>query len=216
MKSRFIFILSLLCIGGLIGLWLAREKPPPEVIKIYKAAPYGPKPVRTTQVEVTQPPVVFTPSETQDRGAPQDEPLAEPEFFPEEEAAFWEWLETLEAPLAETTYDETETEGEQEADTPTEIPYLELVEMVKEVYELEDVLNDYGVFVDEWGNGYCPKCSSQDFHLMKYVKTGKYEYWCCMECKDGAYNVVDFVAWMEGTSDTEAARYLAERAGLLK
>ena len=50
--------------------------------------------------------------------------------------------------------------------------------------------------------------------------------WCCMDCQDGAYNVIDFVAWMEGTDDLRGmegtddfrgvAMRLAERASLLE
>ena len=40
---------------------------------------------------------------------------------------------------------------ESEADTSIEKSYSELSKMVTEVYELEDVLNDYGVYVDEGG-----------------------------------------------------------------
>ena len=127
-------------------------------------------------------------------------------------------VSTVEAELPmETTNEETEEEMESEKDTTTEMPYRELRDMVVAAYELEDILNEYGVFPDNLGKSICPKCPSTEFTLMLYVPTGRYETWCCMDCKDGAYNVIDFVAWIEGTDDLQSvAMRLAERAGLLE
>lgn len=115
------------------------------------------------------------------------------------------------------TTEETEEEMESEKDITTEMPYRELRDIVVAAYELEDILNEYGVFPDNLGKSSCPKCPSTEFTLMLYVPTGRYETWCCMDCKDGAYNAIDFMAWMEGTDDLQGvAMRLAERAGLLE
>lgn len=221
MKTLLICILSLLCIGVLIGVWRAKQTPP-EVIKIYKAAHYEPQSTRARVPLNVHAPATERVAKTEGTEYSDDfqtdHVLSEfsAEFIPEEDE-FGEWSTSLDPERsAEVFSGKREDIAEPETDTTAEIPYSELVKRVKEAYELEDVLNDYGVFLDEWGNGYCSKCTRMDFQLMKSVKTGKYEFWCCMACKDGAYNVVEFVAWREGWNDTEAARYLAQRAGLLE
>ncbi len=221
MKSRFIFILSLLCIGGLIGLWLAREKPPPEVIKIYKAAPYVPKSTRATAGEGTHSPtsvpVAETASTAYSDGIQTNEVLSEEdaEQMPEEDD-FWEWLELLETELAgENLSEEREDVVEPETDTATEIPYPELARMVADIYDMESVLNEYGIYVDELGKSTCPKCARTDFVLIQSRIDGNNQ-WACMDCEWPGGGVTDFVAWMEGIDNIEATRYLAERAGLIK
>ena len=46
---------------------------------------------------------------------------------------------------------------EAEKDTTTKMPYRELRDMVVAAYELEDVLNEYGVFPDNLGKSTCPQ-----------------------------------------------------------
>lgn len=225
MKHAFLFA-GLLLIGGLVGLWMAKPKGQPEVITIYKTVPYEePKQVGMSQT------THLTASSTQTQGSEkkythglsagevsEDMLSVEGELSAAEKTAFLEWLTALEAELPiETTNEETEEEMESEKAITTEMPYRELRDIVAAAYELEDTLNEYGVFPDNLGKSTCPKCPSTEFTLMLYVPTGRYETWCCMDCKDGAYNVIDFVAWMEGTDDQRGvAMRLAERAGLLK
>lgn len=110
----------------------------------------------------------------------------------------------------------TEEAIESETDTGIEIPYSELVRIVREAYEMESTLNAYGTYVDENGRGVCPKCSLTDFRLLLSRLTGKYDEWCCMDCEWPGGDVIDFVAWMENIDVTEAAQHLAKRPGLLK
>lgn len=225
MKHAFLFA-GLLLIGGLVGLWVAKPKGQPEVITIYRTVPHE-EPKRVDISETTH----LTVSSTQTQGSEkkythglsagevsEDMLSVEDEFSEAGETEFLEWLTALEAELPiETINEETEEEMESEKDTTTEMPYRELRDMVVAAYELEDILNEYGVFPDNLGKSTCPKCPSTEFTLMLYVPTDRYETWCCMDCKDGAYNVIDFVAWMEGTDDIQGvAMRLAERAGLLE
>ena len=102
-----------------------------------------------------------------------------------------------------------------ETDTATEIPYSELSRMVRAAYDMESVLNEYGIYVDEIGKDACPKCVTYNFHILLSLTDGPDE-WCCMECEYPGGDVIDFVAWREDIDVTEATRYLAERAGLLE
>ena len=222
MKHTFVFA-GLLLIGGLIGLWVAKPKGQPEVITIYKTVPYEPKQADTSQTtHLTVPPTQGS-KEKYTHGlsageVPEDMFSVTEEFSSAEETEFSEWLTALEAELStETTNKETEEEMESEKDATPKMPYRELRDMVAAAYELEDILNEHGIFPDNLGKSTCPKCPSTEFTLMLYVPTGRHEMWCCMDCKDGAYDVIDFVAWMEGTEDHRGvAMRLAERAGLLK
>ena len=222
MKYTFVFA-GLLLIGGLIGLWVVKPKGQPEVITIYKTVPYEPKQVDTSQTTHLTVPPTQSSKEKYTHGlsvgeVSEDMFSVREEFSSAEEMEFSEWLTALEAELStEATNKETEEEMESEKDTTTKMPYRELHDMVVAAYELEDVLNEYGVFPDNLGKSTCPKCASSEFILMLYVPTGRHEKWCCMDCQDGAFDVVEFVAWMEGTDDhRDVAMRLAERAGLLE
>ncbi len=222
MRRVYLFV-GLLLIGGLIGLWAVNRQGQPEVITIYKVTPYEPKRVDTPQIEhgatlLTQTQISEEKyaRQLQTDKVGDDSLLDEEDVSDEAEVDFEKWLALLEAETStETTDAEAEEEMESE-ETPTEIPYTELRDMVVAGYELEDVLNEYGVFPDTLGKSRCPKCPSTEFVLMEYTPTGRHEKWCCMDCKDGAYDVVEFVAWMEGTDDHRGvAMRLAERASLL-
>ena len=221
--KRICLFVGLLLIGGLIGLWVAKPEGQPEVITIYKTVPYEPKQVSTSQTtHLTVPPTQsskekYTPGLSAGK-VPKDMLWVEENFSDAEKTEFSEWLTALEAELStETTNKETEEEMESEKDTTPKMPYRELRDMVVAAYELEDILNEYGIFPDNLGKSTCPKCPSTEFTLMLYVPTGRHEMWCCMDCKDGAYDTIDFVAWMEGTDDLRGvAMRLAERAGLLE
>ena len=222
MRRVYLFV-GLLLIGGLIGLWAMNRQGPPEVITIYKVTPYEPKRVDTPQIEHDTPPLTQTQtskekyaSELQTDKVGDDNLLDEEDVSAEAEVDFEKWLAALEAEPSIETIDAEMEEAMESEKSRTEIPYTELRDRVVAEYELEDVLNEYGVFPDTLGKSRCPKCPSTEFMLMKYTPTGRHEKWCCMDCKDGAFDVIEFVAWMEGTDDHRGvAMRLAERASLL-
>lgn len=220
MKSLFIFLISLLCLGGLIGIWRAKQTPS-EVLKIYKAVPYEPKSTRALMVENVHSPAATPVAETEGAeysdGIQTDEVLSEAaEFIPEADE-FGEWLTPLDTELsAEVFSGEREDFADPKIDTAGEILYSELERMVAAAYKMEDVLNTYGIYVNEDGRGHCPKCAQSDFYLLRSLKASTPDEWCCMDCEYPGGNVTEFVAWMESIDVTEATQYLAERAGLLK
>ena len=197
-----------------------RSKSPPEVIKIYKAIPYEPRQEHTKQQETPTPPIEgIGASKRKQAKSPQTAIVTEPkrgpeyELLPEEEAAFLDWLATLDTPSsAETITEEAGAVNEQNPDANTDIPYAELFRMVRETYDLKEVINSYFDPTD----GYCPKCDQQDFEIMQNAKNGRLEAWCCFNCYNGAYDVSEFVAWIEGIDETEAVRKLATQAGILE
>ena len=92
-----------------------------------------------------------------------------------------------------------------------------LYQLVVETCELEDILNEYGVFLDDGGgSGYCPFCSEQTFSTMINGQTGRHEFWCCGTCTIMSSDIVGFVSRIEGIGISEAIEFLAEREGLLK
>ncbi len=121
MKSLFISIIALMCIGGLIALWRTQQKPP-EVITIYKTVPYQPKQVQNTKRAAAQPADVSDRSETS--AVADTEHLAAAHTSPEEDPAFSEGFDALEAELAtETLNEELDGAADTASDIPTEIPY---------------------------------------------------------------------------------------------
>lgn len=215
MKHATIIIVGLLCVGGLIGFWMMRSKAPPEVIKIYNAIPYEQRQERTKQQGTLTPPIegIHASKRKQTKNT-ETERVSEPErlpkygLSPEEEAAFLDWLSTLDTPSST----ESKTEETEIMNTNTEISYAKLFPMVRETYDLTEVIKSYFDPTD----GYCPKCDQQDFQIMLNGKNGRLEYWCCFNCYDGGYDVSDFVAWIEGIEVTEAVRQLATQAGILE
>lgn len=97
-------------------------------------------------------------------------------------------------------------------DQNTDIPYAELSRMVIETYDLKEVISSYFDPTD----GYCPKCDQQDFVIMRNAKNGRLEAWCCFNCYNSVYDVIDFVAWVEGIDETEVVRKLATEVGILE
>ena len=219
MKHATIVIVSLLCVGCLIGFWTMRTKSPPEVIKIYKVTPYEPRQERTTKHQETPTLPIEgiraakreqTKNPQTDR-VPEPERLPEYELSPEEETAFLDWLSTLDPPSSTETITE-EADAVNEQDPDAEIPYWKLFSMVTEAYDLKEVIHPYFDPTDR----YCPKCDQQDFEIMRNTKNGRFESWCCFNCYNGAYDVSEFVAWIEGIDKTEAVRRLATQAGILE
>lgn len=213
MKHATIVIVCLLCVGILIGLWM-RSKAPSEVIKSYKVTPYEPRQEHTKHNETPTPSIegIGVSKREQNKNS-QTDMVPKYELSPEEVTDFFDWLASINIP----TSTETITEGvqvmyAQDMDTNTEISYAELFKMVRETYDLKEVINSYFDPTD----GYCPKCSQQDFEIMRNTKNGRLEGWCCFNCYNGAYDVSEFVAWIEGIDVTEAVRRLAMEAGILE
>ena len=215
-KIRYIFIiLLLLCIGSLIAFWQA--KPPPEVIKIYKAVPYTPentpKSTRPTVVENVHLPAAAV---TETEGGVTSIDREENEMLSVDPAKLMTDSDELRERLDSTEALHTEEHGEvADTDTITEIPSSELSRMVRETFDMASVLNAYDIFVDENGKADCPKCGTKHFHLLRN-SGAVFNEWCCMECEYPGGDVIDFVAWREGIDEEEATRALAESAGLLK
>lgn len=229
-KFLILFVGCLLCISILLAMQAGRRKSDSEVIKIYKATPYQPKRVGTPQTERAE---TFTDSTLSEDGNSDaglmhrsSRPLSSDENGDSEaENVSGESIADLarDSQISELIDEPVENEPA-EAMNPGEgmreatIPYWELVKLVTDAYELEEVLNDYGVYVSEWnGGGRCPFCGHhEDFQVMTNAKTGRREYWCCFTCSNLAYNVIEFVSKMEGIDEFRAATLLAKRAGLLE
>lgn len=215
MKHATIIIVGLLCVGGLIGFWMMRSKAQPEVIKIYKTTTYKQRQERTKQQGTLTPPIEgIHASKRKQTKNPETERVSDPErlpkygLSPEEEAAFLDWLTTLDTPSST----ETGTEETEIMNTNTEISYAELSSKVIAAYDLTEVIKSY---FDPTFN-HCPKCGQQDFEIMRNGKNGRLEYWCCFNCYDGGYDVIEFVAWIEGIDEWAAVRQLATQAGILE
>ena len=217
MKHAIILFVILLCIGGLIGFWMMRTNSHQEAIKIYNPAPYEPRQEHTKQSETPTPPIEGKRNSKKEHAkrlqtdiVPESKRLPGSELSPEE-AAFLEWLSTLDQPSSsETITEDGEVVDDQTPDTS--IPYAELFRTVRETYDLKEVINSYF----DPTNGYCPQCGQQDFEIMQNAKNSRLEYWCCFNCYNGVYDVSDFVAWIEGIDETEAVRRLATQGGILE
>lgn len=221
-----LFVGCLLCIGILLAMRAGRRTSDSEVIKIYKATPYSPKRVGTPQTERAETFTDSTLSEEGNSDASLPKPLLSDENGDSEaEKGFGESIAELarDSQISELIDEPVENEPAEamnlgEGMTEATIPYRELSKLVIDAYELEEVLNDYGVYVAEGhGGGRCPFCAHpEDFQVMTNAKTGRRESWCCFTCSNLSYNVIDFVSKMEGIDEVRAAALLAERAGLLE
>ena len=198
------------CIGGLIGFWMMKTKSPPEVIKIYKTTPYESKQEKTEQHETATPPIEnIRPSTREHAKSPQTEIVSESERLSASELL--PELATLDTPsLSETITEGGEVVNDQDSDT--DISYAELSKMVIETYDLKEVIKSYF----DPTSGHCPNCGQQDFEIMRNAKNGRLEAWSCFNCYNGVYDVIEFVAWIEGIDKTEAVQQLATQAGILE
>lgn len=97
-------------------------------------------------------------------------------------------------------------------DSNTDISYAELYSMVIETCDLTEVINRYFDPTD----CYCPKCNQQDFEIMRNAKNGRLEFWCCFNCYNSVYDVIEFVTWIEGIDEWEAVRRLATQGEILE
>lgn len=104
----------------------------------------------------------------------------------------------------------------QNQNTNIEISYAELSKIVRENYDLKEVIQSYIDLDERISPWFCPKCNQQDFEIMRNAKNGRLEYWCCFNCYNSAYDVIEFVAWIEGIDHHDAILKLATQAGLLK
>lgn len=222
-----IFVLILGLGSAICVLWILQHKDRgnSEVVKIYKTTPYVPRSVRPVESSPSVTSVdVSTKDTTEDADAFEtgDDAATQSttDNFSDDEAAFLEMLLMLE--------EEPETEEEEDTvDTEDEVPELtggEIERMVLEAYDLHDILAEYDVTVSPYDNqGTCPLCSTPEtFEVMLNGNTGNYDYWGCAAsyCIDNGVlksnDLIDFVARMEGRKRGEAARYLAERRGILE
>ena len=131
-------------------------------------------------------------------------------FSAEDETAFWKWLAT-EYFEENSTEEQVDTVEISKGADDVKIPSGEFYNMVIDIYNLRDIVEIYGI-----EEGFCPKCGESDFNLMTDAKTGRIDYWCCFNCKNGIFHVIDFVAWMEGIDTNDAFRYLVGDADLPK
>lgn len=97
----------------------------------------------------------------------------------------------------------------------TEISVNELEKMLMDAVNIEDVFKSYGIYI-ELGRSICPKCSSQEFLLLKSDKPEISDQWCCMDCELMGGDVIEFVAWMESVDRSSAIKKLASWAGVLE
>ena len=226
-KFLILFVGCLLCISIFLAMQAGRRKSDSEVIRIYKATPYSPKRVGTPQTERTETFTDSTLSEdgNSDAGLMHRPLLSDENGDSEAEKGFGESIADLarDSQISDLIDEPVENEPAEamnlgEGMTEATIPYWELSKLVIDAYELEEVLNDYGVYVAEGhGGGRCPFCAHpEDFQVMTNAKTGRRDSWCCFTCSNLPYSVIDFVSKMEGIDEFRAAALLAERAGLLE
>ena len=209
-----VFILIIICFGLVMGsLWvLQKTHRKTEVIKIYKTTPYEPKSVTAEDLEQASTSVYVSPdakTKHPNRLVTDDveiTPLTEDELSFLEDLMFLEWTSTL------------ETEDEIEENKKLQLTYGEIENLVLEEYQLLDILFAYGVTFDPYNwEGTCPICGTPDqFQVMHNGNTGRPDYWSCLApyCGDNGvayypYDIIDFVAQMEGMKRYEAARHLA-------
>ena len=229
MKRFFILIFSFLICGALIGgLWyvlLLRGEP--EVRKIYKVPHLEQKSVKQQQIERSETSDAVSASnkiESSDEATRDDirsSLLAEEGFSPEEEAAFWEWLanQYYEDNSTKSVSDQhQEAVGLSAGYSSGELSYVELSELVGNAYNLEMVLELYGIkFNLDRRRAICPFCSSPTLSTTVDGSTGHRDFWRCSSCVVGPKDFIDFVAGMESISNRyHALKYLAEQAGLLE
>ncbi len=229
---RFIGISVLILSVGLTicVLWILQLKhgSNSEVVKIYKTTPYIPRSVRSVKSSPStlsvDPSTNGTTENAEAFEANNDEhrQSTEDNFLSESEAAFWEMV-SMDRNVPETA----EVEDAADTGTEDEVPELtggEIASMVLDAYDLRNILDEYGVTVSPYDNqGTCPFCSTPEtFEVIRNGSTGNYDYWGCAAsyCIDNGVlkpnDLIDFVRRIEGMERYEAARYLAERKGILE
>jgi len=229
---RFIGVSLLIISVGLTicVLWILQLKhhSNSEVVKIYKTTPYIPRAARSVKSSPSTPSIDPSTNSTTENAeafeANDDEHTqsTEDNFFSEDEDAFSGMLFT-DGNVSETTG------AEETADTGTEDEFPELTggeiaSMVLAAYDLHDILDEYGVTVSPYDNqGTCPFCSTPEtFEVIYNGSTGNGDYWGCAAsyCIDNGVlkpnDLIDFVGRIQGMERYEAARYLAERKGILE
>ena len=219
-------LIGLLVSGILLGgLWVGlRPRGEPEVIKIYRAVPYELGQVNTAQARQSN--MTKTPDGSEVRQSTnsakienvEDTLFRELGLSPEEKADFWEWLVAQETDPLNTVgslSDEAVNATEfPEGNVSAKIDYEELYAQVVAIYELEDVLKDYGLqFSGPTRSAVCPFCNQRTFRTHFDAATGRRSWWHCNTCTPRLGHVISFVARIEGLSGNQAAEFLS---GLLE
>lgn len=94
--------------------------------------------------------------------------------------------------------------------------YAELSKLLWTFYDLQSVLASYDIEF-YLGRAICPFCSDRTLSTIVNGATGRRDFWHCRNCTGGrTESMIDFVARMEGITVYEAAKSLANNAGLLK
>ena len=224
--KRFSFLLiSLLACSALCGgLWyVLQPRGEPEVQKIYKVPHLKQKSEKQQQIkQIETSDVDFDSQKIQTlEETPRDynisSILSKEGFSPEEEAAFWKWLATQHKDnLTEPANEKNTKAAELNLDTDSKKPtYLELSKLVRTVYDLKSILDSYDIEFD-FGRAVCPFCSDRTLRTTVNGATGQRDFWNCRNCTGGrSKTMIPFVAKMEGIGEYEAAKLLAESAGLL-
>lgn len=228
MKRFSILLLGLLLGSALLGvIWFSlRPDSEPEVQKIYKVPSSYQKSTEAQETKRSDTfsaapivPVGPTTNKTgsSDKDAQDDiHSLLKAEGFSAEEiAAFWEWLATQQ--------EEEKLNGEETASTNINLEadikkptFIELSNLVRGFYDLQSIFEMYDIEF-ELGRAICPFCSSRTLSTIVNGATGRRDFWHCRNCLGGrSDDMFGFVARMEGITDYEAAKFLAERASLLE
>ena len=226
MKRFSILLFSILFCGALVGgLWFSlRPRGEPEVREIYKEPHLEQKSVKQQQTEGSK--TSDTTSASNKLESPDETPrddirnslLAEEGFSLEEEAAFWEWLATHQEEFfpASVNDEGTEATGLSVGGGNKKPTYAELSKLVWTFYDLQSVLASYDIEF-YLGRAICPLCSDRTLSTIVNGATGRRDFWRCRNCTGGRIkDMIHFVARMEGITVYEAAKSLADSAGLLK
>ncbi len=222
--KRFSFLLiSLLACGALCGgLWyVLQPRGEPEVQKIYKVPHLKQKSEKQQVKRIETSDVDFdsqkiqTLEETQ-RDNNRSSILSKEGFSPEEEAAFYEWLATHHKDFFTESINDKDTVTELNVETISKKPtYSELYNLVWSVYDLKGILKSYNIEFKH-GKYVCPFCNDHTLTTIVNGATGRRDFWHCRNCTGRrSKTMIPFVAKMEGISSYEAAKLLAESAGLL-
>ena len=216
----------LLFCGALVGgLWFSlRPRGELEVRKIYKVPNFDQKSVEQQQ---TKPSETSSTVSASNKAVLSDETprddirnslLAEEGFSLEEEAAFWKWFATHQEEflLASLNDEGTEATGLSVGGGNKKPTYAEISKLVWTFYDLQSVLASYDIEF-YLGRAICPFCSDRTLSTIVNGATGRRDFWHCRNCTGGRIkDMIHFVARMEGITVYEAAKSLADSAGLLK
>lgn len=223
MKRFSILLFSLLFCGALVGgLWFSlRPRGEPEVREIYKEPHLEVKQQQTARSETISKVSASNKAVSSDETLRDDirnSLLAEEGFSLEEEAAFWEWFAIHQEEFFPASLNDegTEATGLSVGGGNKEPTYAELSKLLWTFYDLQSVLASYDIEF-YLGRAICPFCSDRTLSTIVNGAAGRRDFWHCRNCTGGrTESMIDFVARMEGITVYEAAKSLANNAGLLK